>query len=329
MTMATKVCSYRFTVGYCSDICRVPTLYLRGYGSSTSTLRLSPGKRKLKLSHVFAPPKKRTRNINRDGTSMNDLSTTITPPLNDHDYETIPINSCSRTTHVEFSEKYNSIIIQLQLKLTKAETELSKLILENEQLKTPRFSYNDIKDNDKFVRFYTGCQNMKVFNWIVNKIKEKTQKLHYFRGESSFMTKKHQENRKHKKGGKKSMLNVEDLLLLTLMRLRIGTPEFDLSFRFKISQSLVSRILSTWIPFLARELDSLIHWPLREDVQRYYPKCFKRYENIIGIIDCTEGLLEKPSIAKAQSQTYPTYKSRNTWKKLVCITPAGTISFIS
>ena len=72
------------------------------------------------------------------------------------------------------------------------------------------------------------------------------------------MAKKQQENRKHKKGGKNSMLNVEDLLLLTLVRLRIDTSELDFSFRFKISQSLVSRILSTWIPFLARELDSLI-----------------------------------------------------------------------
>ena len=34
-------------------------------------------------------------------------------------------------------------------------------------------------------------------------------------------------------------------------------------------------------------------------------------------------------MAKAQSQTYSTYKSRNTWKKLICITPAGTTSFIS
>ena len=85
------------------------------------------------------------------------------------------------------------------------------------------------------------------------------------------------------------------------MRLKIGTPKLYLAFRFKISQFLVSRILSTCIPFLVREFDSLIYWPLLEDVQRYYPKCFKRYENIIGIIDCTEGLLENPSILKAQS----------------------------
>ena len=39
--------------------------------------------------------------------------------------------------------------------------------------------------------------------------------------------------------------------------------------------------------------------------------------------------LEKQSIAKAQSQTYSAYKSRNTWKKLLCVTPPGTISFTS
>ena len=41
---------------------------------------------------------------------------------------------------------------------------------------------------------------MKVFNWIFNKIKDKAQKLHYFREESLFMAKKHQGNRKCKKG---------------------------------------------------------------------------------------------------------------------------------
>ena len=143
------------------------------------------------------------------------------------------------------------------------------------------------------------------------------------------MTKKHQENRKHKKGGKTSELNVEELFLLTLMRLRIRLPELEFSFRVVISQPLVLRILSTWIPFLARELDSLIQWPLQEDVQRYYPKSFKRYEDIIGIINCTERLLEKGSITKVHSQSCSSCRSRNTWKKLICITPAGTISLIS
>ena len=99
-------------------------------------------------------------------------------------------------------------------------------------------------------------------------------------------------------------------LFLTLLRLRVGLPEQDIAFRFGISQALVSRILVTWIRFLSCELLCLIYWPDRESVQRYYPQCFQKYKNVIGIIDCTERILEKPSVVKAQSQTNSTYKSR-------------------
>ena len=162
----------------------------------------------------------------------------------------------------------------------------------------------------------------------MNKIKDKIAKLHYYQGKQSFTEKNYQTSQK-KKSGRKPSLSSENCLFLTLLRLRVGLPEQDIAFRFGISQVLVWRILVGWISFLALKLSCLIYWPDREDVQRYYPQCFKKYKNVIAIIDCTEGILEKPSVAKAQSQTYSTYKSRNTWKKLICITPAGTTSFIS
>ena len=37
-------------------------------------------------------------------------------------------------------------------------------------------------------------------------------------------------------------IDVEDLFLLAFIRLKIGTLELDLAFRFKISQSPVSQI---------------------------------------------------------------------------------------
>ena len=117
---------------------------------------------------------------------------------------------------------------------------------------------------------------------------------------------------------KKPSLSIENCSFLTLTM-----------YSFQASQSLNSRILATWISFLSHKLSPLIYWPKKEDVLQYYPKCFKGYKNAIGIIDCTEDILEKPSIAKAQSQTYLACKSRNTWKKLLCLIPAGTISFIS
>ena len=165
--------------------------------------------------------------------------------------------------------------------------------------------------------------------WIYNRIHKKAEKLQYFRGGSSFTSKNYQTSKNKKKSGKKPSLSIENCLFLTFIRLRVGLTETDLAFRFQVSQSLISRILATQISFLSQGLSPLIYWPRKEDVLQYYPKCFKRYKNVIGIIDCTEGILEKSSIIKAQSQIYSAYKSRNTWKKLLCITPAGTISFIS
>ena len=163
--------------------------------------------------------------------------------------------------------------------------------------------------------------------WIYNRIHKKAEKLQYFWGDSSFTSKNYQTSKNKKKSGKKPSLSSKNCLFLTLIRFRVGLTETDLAFRFQVPQLLISRILARWISFLPQELSPLIYWPRKEDVLLYYPKCFKGYKSVIGIIDCTEGILEKPSIAKAQSQTYSAYKSGNTWKKLLCITPAGTISF--
>ena len=76
-------------------------------------------------------------------------------------------------------------------------------------------------------------------------------------------------------------------------------------------------------------MKNFIHWPFRDKSNKVYPKFFRKFPNVIGIIDCTEGGIEKPSLAKAQAQTYSTYKSKNTWKKLLSVTPGGTVSFVS
>lgn len=336
MTMSTKVCSNHFAAGYCSDLCRIPTLFLKGYENTLpndkSAFRCSRKRQNSDGSSAFSPLNKRSRNITRNGFDSDDVmnSVIITPPaVLEHCYEINPNHVSSRTVPVNTKVKYNSLIIELQTQIKEKDDQLKNLKKKLNTEESKRFCYSQIKNDEKCVRFYTGCQNSGIFDWIVSKIKGKALKLHYFRGENSFATKNYQHSQNHRKGGKKMVLDIEDLLLLTLMRLRVGTPEFDLAFRFQVSQSLISRILATWIPFLAKELESLIYWPSREDIKRYYPKCFKKYDNVVGIIDCTEGVIEKPSIAKAQSQTYSTYKSRNTWKKLICITPAGTISFIS
>ena len=62
-----------------------------------------------------------------------------------------------------------------ELEKLKSELEGSK-IQKNEQSNSV-LSYSPVKGNDKMLKFYTGLQNKKVFEWIMNKIKDKIPKL--------------------------------------------------------------------------------------------------------------------------------------------------------
>ena len=74
----------------------------------------------------------------------------------------------------------------------------------------------------------------------------------------------------------------------------------------------------------------LILWPERDILKMSMPMSFRsKFGKCACVIDCFEVFLERPSDLKARAQTYPTYKSHNTMKFLIGITPQGSISFIS
>ena len=54
-----------------------------------------------------------------------------------------------------------------------------------------------------------------------------------------------------------------------------------------------------------------------------------KYKETRVIIDCTEIKVEMPSSLVLKSQTYSNYKSANTLKGLVGISPSGSLTFIS
>ena len=202
----------------------------------------------------------------------------------------------------------NTTILELKQELVKEKNKLKDAIkkieeLQNGSKRKNRFSIQEVKDSKRLAKFYTGLPNHEVFMWVYNRIHKKTEKLKYFRGDSSFTSKNYHTSKNKKKSGMKPSLSIENCLFLTLIQLRVRLTETDLAFRFQFSQSLISRILTTWISFFSQELSPLIYWSKKENVMRYYPKCFKVHKNVIGIIDYKEGILEKLDIAKAQSQT--------------------------
>lgn len=125
-------------------------------------------------------------------------------------------------------------------------------------------------------------------------------------------------------------LSLLDQYFLVLCRLRKGHLETDLSERFRVSISTVSRIVITWLNYLYIMLGLIPIWPSRKQVDEMMPKCFKdSYPKTRAILDCTELKVQRPSSKVLNSQMYSTYKSHTTMKGLVGITPNGCINFIS
>ena len=121
-----------------------------------------------------------------------------------------------------------------------------------------------------------------------------------------------------------------DELLLVCIKLRLSMPHEDLSYRFRIAVSSVSKIFHCWIDDMSRELHRLICWPDRTKIRQTLPDCFKpMYSHATCIIDCSEIFLERPSSLLARAQTYSQYKHHNTVKFLIAISPTGAIIFLS
>ena len=121
-----------------------------------------------------------------------------------------------------------------------------------------------------------------------------------------------------------------DILLMTLMRLRLNLQVQDLAYRFGMVLSTASYAIQKCINIMFSCLQFLIKWPSKDIVRTNMPQVFKDlYPRIRCIIDCSEIFIERPQSFEARAQTYSNYKKHNTAKFLIAITPNGAISFLS
>ena len=101
-------------------------------------------------------------------------------------------------------------------------------------------------------------------------------------------------------------------------RVRLGLFQRDLAHRFDVSVSTVSDMVVTWANYLYILLGSLPVWPSKEKIKENLPDSFKgKYENVRGILDCTELKCELPKDYQKHSEMYSDYKSHDTFKGLV------------
>ncbi|KAF2897496.1 hypothetical protein ILUMI_08678 [Ignelater luminosus] len=115
-------------------------------------------------------------------------------------------------------------------------------------------------------------------------------------------------------------------LLLTLVRLRLNLQLTDLSCRFNVDRTTATCTFERVINVLYSRLKSLVAWPMRKDLQRNIPQCFKEAfgNKATVIIDCFELFIEKASNLENSN-----CKHHYTVKFLIGISPQGSIIFIS
>lgn len=126
-------------------------------------------------------------------------------------------------------------------------------------------------------------------------------------------------------------LILKEQFALTLIKFRLNLMKKDSTYRFNISQSCVSRYLNKWINVLYCRLPKvLLLWPTKEDLEETMPLSFRRkFKDCVSIIGGFEIFCDRHQNILDRVSTYSTYKSHNTAKFLISITPQGTSSFIS
>lgn len=196
----------------------------------------------------------------------------------------------------------------------------AKLKEKDGQLEKQTFRLMNIKDDDAKVLFYTRFNSYRTFGAFFCFLGPAVNSLCYS-SKNVTMVKK---NRRHR-----SLPPIEECFL-TLVRLRAGLTEQDIAYRFELSQSTVSRIVTTWINFMYLELKQIPLWPPRELIQANMPKQFKdMYPNTHVIIDATEIYIDQPRLPDIQQMTFSSYKNSNTFKGLIGISPDGAVTFVS
>ena len=174
------------------------------------------------------------------------------------------------------------------------------------RLKRSEFDEDAFRGDDEKVSFYTGLPTWYILTTLLSFISH------------------------HLQQSSRAALTPFQQLLLTLMKLRLNLPTKDLSIRFRVSIATVSRTFLCTLNVLFSQLRSLIIWPERDALMKTMPMCFRRYcPRAAVIIDCFEIFVDRPVNPLARAQSFSQYKSHNTVKFLIGITPQGTVCFIS
>uniref|UniRef100_A0A9J7ZA72 THAP-type domain-containing protein n=1 Tax=Cyprinus carpio carpio TaxID=630221 RepID=A0A9J7ZA72_CYPCA len=188
---------------------------------------------------------------------------------------------------------------------------INSLLEENRKLKEELEEYqmneNFLSGDDNRVKYYTGLPTYLMFQTLLLSL------MPYL------------------PQGSLKKLSPFQLVLMTLMRLRLDLPIQHLGRLFRVHRTTASDAFRHTLSVMYSRLSPLVYWPSRESLLTSMPHQFVESfgKHVAAIVDCFEVFIEKPSNVLARAQTFSQYKHAYTMKYLIVITPQGVISFIS
>uniref|UniRef100_A0A3Q2ZP36 Zgc:113019 n=2 Tax=Kryptolebias marmoratus TaxID=37003 RepID=A0A3Q2ZP36_KRYMA len=187
--------------------------------------------------------------------------------------------------------------------------EINRLLQENRELRSElnkkQLDKDFFKNDTKKVKYYTGLPCFVILLSLFNTVRP-------------FLS-------------VSKKLSPFQMVLLTLMRLRLDLPVQHLCHIFNVSHKTLSNAFTDTLDVLYARLKPMVNWPERHCLQATMPPQFLETfgKHVAIIVDCFELGTERPSNLKARAQSFSRYKGRHTMKYLIGITPHGSISFIS
>ena len=158
-----------------------------------------------------------------------------------------------------------------------------RIVLRTMLSEKAEFSVQVLEDNYRLTRFYTGMPTYDSFLALADYLEPKVKGMRSWKGNST--------STEEKQLGPQcfSSLSVVNQLLAVLIRLRLALPITDISTRFKIAEATYSRMFTTWICLLSKELRLIFPFPSRAQVSQWMPRRFKKhFPSTRVIMDCYE-----------------------------------------
>lgn len=194
---------------------------------------------------------------------------------------------------------------------------------ENMELKAKQLRLENVKGNDDKFKFYTNLPNYQIFKALVDYLKTRTKPsgLVYWRGQETSTT-----SSQRARGGPDRKFEFEEEFFITLVKLKTGNFNEDLAHTFDTSPATISRIFTTWINFLSKELKVLFEMQVNSDEKA---ECFTSFDDLKVIIDCTELMVQRASNLDARKKTFSNYKHHDTVKFMVGLSPNLAVNYVS